>query len=327
MFNDALGFITCATIIVICGTYLSRLADKIAELTGLGRAWLGLVLLASITSLPELISGASSILIVKSPDLAAGTIFGSCAFNLFILSVIDMLVHKPLTSIVKTDHLLAGLLGIMLLVLSAVAIITSGNFSGEIPLSPFSVLIVLVYLFGFSAMHKYGNRENGQTRKITIAQTKELQKTILFLVINAVIVVAASLFLPFFGERVADSFNLGKTFFGTLFLASVTSLPEFVVSLAAIRIKAYDLSVGNLVGSNIFNLIILAFDDIFYDGNFYGAISSSHLLSICATILMTSVIGINLLVKFEKKFWRFSADAITIMGIFIILIMYLYKTG
>ena len=94
IFIDILGFTACSSIIIFSGSKLSIYGDKIAEITGLGKAWLGLILMASVTSLPELITGISAVSIINAPDLAAGDIFGSCMFNLLILSVLDARIKK-----------------------------------------------------------------------------------------------------------------------------------------------------------------------------------------------------------------------------------------
>ncbi|MDH4101110.1 MAG: sodium:calcium antiporter, partial [Nitrospirota bacterium] len=77
-----LKFILCSAVIVYCGTKLSRYGDVIAEKTGMGRAWTGLILVSSVTSLPELFIGISSVTIAGTPDIALGDIMGSCVFNL-----------------------------------------------------------------------------------------------------------------------------------------------------------------------------------------------------------------------------------------------------
>ncbi len=88
------GFIVCAAIIFYAGKRLSYYGDALAELTGLGKAWIGLILMAAVTSLPELVVGISSTVLVQSADLAVGDILGSCAFNLGILSMMDFFMPK-----------------------------------------------------------------------------------------------------------------------------------------------------------------------------------------------------------------------------------------
>ncbi len=95
LFLSSLGFLVCTVAIVHGGAKLTKYGDAIAEITGWGKAWTGLILMASVTSLPELMTGISSVAIIGEPDLAAGDVFGSCVFNLLILSYIDARIKKP----------------------------------------------------------------------------------------------------------------------------------------------------------------------------------------------------------------------------------------
>ncbi len=81
---------------------------------------------------------------------------------------------------------------------------------------------------------------------------------------NAILVILSAIFLPKIGEGLAATTGLGQTFVGNIFIAISTSLPEVVVSIAAVRMGSVDLAIGNLFGSNIFNIFILALDDIFF---------------------------------------------------------------
>ena len=86
-----IGFIACTAVIVYSGTRLSKYGDVIAEKTGLGRAWIGVVLMASVTSLPELVTGITSVTYANVPDIAVGDVLGSCVFNMLILAFLDVL--------------------------------------------------------------------------------------------------------------------------------------------------------------------------------------------------------------------------------------------
>ena len=328
MYLQGLGFICCTAVIVFSGTKLAHYGDKIAELTGWGKAWVGLILMASVTSLPELMAGISSVTYINAPNLAAGDVFGSCVFNLLILSFIDVRINKPLTSLVKTSHLFAGLFGIILIALSGFAILMSDITPNIFWISPFSVLLIVVYLFAvrgifqFDQAHESANpisevhRENNKS---------ELKKVFIAYGINALLVIIAAFFLPYFGEHIAAQSGLGNTFFGTVFLAASTSLPELVVSFAAIRMGSFDLSVGNLLGSNIFNIFILALDDIFYTkGSLFANIKKDHLDSVIIVIIMTAVVGLGLMIKPTRKFWRLSFDTLIILLLYIGLMLTLY---
>jgi cation:H+ antiporter len=119
---------------------------------------------------------------------------------------------------------------------------------------------------------------------------------------------------------------LGNSFFGTVFIAAATSLPELVVSLAALRMGSLDMAVGNLLGSNVFNMFILGIDDVFYrEGSLFNAISPSHLLSVFVTIIMTAIVGLGLIFKPKKKqMWLLSLDTFIIALLYMALMTYLF---
>lgn len=330
IFIDIFGFIVCAAIIIYSGAKLSFYGDKIADLTGMGKAWIGLILMASVTSLPELITGISSVAIVKSPDLAAGDIFGSCVFNLLILSFLDARLKQPLFSMVKSSHIVAAIFGIILLTLAGMAIYLSHETPSVLWISSFSFILFGIYLVSIWGIFKYEQAGSIESPPIAIPQsstyTADLKKVIGGYVLNAFIVIGAAIFLPYFGEHIATYSGLGNSFFGTLFIAAATSLPELVVSFAALRMGSIDMAVGNLLGSNVFNMFILGIDDVFYlGGPLFKDISPSHLLSVFITIIMTAVVVLGLLFKPKKKqVWLLSLDTLVIALLYIALMSYLF---
>jgi cation:H+ antiporter len=330
LYINILGFVTCAAIIIYSGTKLSFYGDKIADLTGMGKAWVGLILMASVTSLPELITGISSVAIVKAPNLAAGDIFGSCVFNLLILSVLDARIKQPLFSIVKSSHIVAAIFGIILLTVAGMAIFLSHEIPSVLWISSFTFILFGIYLVAVWGIFKYEQTSLIESLLPLIApspsRSADLKKAIGGYALNAFIVIGAAVFLPYFGEHIASHTGLGNSFFGTLFLAAATSLPELVVSLAALRMGSIDIAVGNLLGSNVFNMFILGIDDVFYrEGSLFKAISPSHLLSVFITIIMTAVVGLGLLFKPKKKqVWHFSIDTFIIILLYLALITYLF---
>ena len=330
LYLNILGFAACAAVIIYSGTKLSYYGDKIADLTGMGKAWVGLILMASVTSLPELITGISAVAIVKAPDLAAGDIFGSCVFNLLILSVLDARIKKPLFSMVKSSHIVAAIFGIILLMVAGMAIYLANEIPSLLWMSSFTFILFAIYLIAVWGIFKYEHAAQIESPPSTVphsaSRSADLRKAIGGYAINALIVVGAAVFLPYFGENIAEHTGLGDSFFGTLFIAAATSLPELVVSLAALRMGALDMAVGNLLGSNVFNMFILGIDDVFYrEGSLFKNISSSHLLSVFITIIMTAVVGLGLLFKPKKKqVWLLSLDTFIILLLYLALIIYLF---
>jgi len=325
MIIDITGFIICSAFITFSGTQLSKYGNRLAELTGLSKAWIGLILMATVTSLPELITGLSSVIVVKAPDLAVGNIMGSCAFNLLILSVLDAMVKKPITSMVKPSHLVAGSFSIILLAVAGAAMAMSDKIPDLLWFSPFTVVLVIVYMLamrGIFLHEKSQPVEQIAEGKEAHSRPNELRQALAIYSMHALIVIAAALFLPWFGENIALKTGISDSFFGTLFLAITTSLPELVISISALRMGALDMAMGNLLGSNVFNIFILAINDLLYaNGSLYSAMSDTHLLSVLASILMSAVVAVGLVTRPEKKLWRLSMDTLTILIVYVMLII------
>jgi len=326
------GFLLCAVIIFFAGKKLSFYGDLLAEKTGMGKAWIGLILMASVTSLPELMVGISSAAIVQSADLAVGDILGSCAFNLGILAIMDAFLprHHNLLGTASPNHILAAALGIILISLVGVAIFLPEDIviSSWIGLTSLSFIIIyfisirLIYLNEMkSAKVSAGNVEKDHAHT-EITLKKIISKYVLF----AIIIIAAALMLPYFAEKIAEVSGLDKSFVGTFFLAVSTSMPEIAVSIAAVRMGSIDLAVGNLLGSNLFNILILAIDDIFYTkGHILKDASPSNIISVFSAILMTAVAIIGLSFRTKGKRFLLAWDAALIFFIYIVNLILLYQ--
>jgi len=315
-----LEFIFCAGLIVVCGTNLSKYGDIIAEKTGLGRAWIGLILLASITSLPELMTGISSVSLAGLPNLTAGDIMGSCVFNLLILALLDPMDRSsPIFSRVGQSHLLSGGFGVLLMGIAAVSIMTGTVIPSLGHIGFATPVIIIVYAVGMRAVYLYEKRfiNNLVATAVQAPRYPEvtLGKAAVMYGVNAVAVVAVALALPFIAGRIALSTGLGTTFIGTVFVAIATSLPELVVSISAFRMGAPDLAIGNIFGSNMFNILILAVDDIFYlRGPLLSSVTPAHASTALMAILMTAVALVALTYRHDKKaFLRFGWDSVAMI--------------
>lgn len=144
-------------------------------------------------------------------------------------------------------------------------------------------------------------------------------------ILLAVVIILVALALPYFAEHIAQETGLGKSFVGTLFLAVSTSLPEIAVSVAAVRMGSTDLAVGNLLGSNLFNVIILFWDDLFYTtGHLLKDASEVHLLSVFFVIMMTGVAIIGFIFPSKEKKIFMAWDTFAIFGLYVINMILLY---
>lgn len=313
-------FILCSAVIVYCGTNLSRYGDILAEKTGLGRAWIGLVLMASVTSLPELITGISSVALAGAPDIALGDVLGSCVFNLALIALMDML-HGPTPIFARADqgHILSAGFGLILIGMAVLSIFVGGIMPALGSVGLYTPALVAVYAIGIRGVFLFEKKRIAKfvDRMAEAVRYREVatRDAALGYLLNAVVIVAAAAWLPFLGDRLAASTGLGRTFFGAVFIAMTTSLPEMVVSIAALRIGAADMAVANLFGSNMFNIFILAVDDVFYTkGPLLADVSPTHVVTGLAAVLMSGIAIVSLTFRLEKKTaLRLGWDAIALM--------------
>ena len=315
-----LEFALCSAVIVFCGANLSRYGDVLAEKTGLGRAWVGLVLMASVTSLPELITGISSVALAHAPDIALGDVMGSCVFNLAIIALMDML-HGPQPIFSKADHghILSAGFGVVLIGIASVSILANNLIPSIGWVGLYTPAIIVIYVVGIRSVFLFEKKkiakfvdEMAEAVHYKDVTTKE---AVIKYSVNALVIIGAATWLPFIGDRLATATGLGQTFFGSVFVAMTTSLPELVVSIAALRIGAADMAIANLFGSNMFNILILALDDLFYaKGPLLSHVSQSHPLTGFIAVIMTGIAMVSLTYRLEKKaFLRIGWDALALL--------------
>ncbi|MCK9418752.1 MAG: sodium:calcium antiporter [Nitrospirae bacterium] len=326
-----LQFILCSAVIVYCGTKLSRYGDVIAEKTGLGRAWVGLILMASVTSLPELITGISSVTIADTPDIALGDIMGSCVFNLAIISLMDMLHGPtPIFSRVEHGHILSAGFGVVLIGLTSVSLLAGELIPSFGHIGLYTPAILVIYGVGIRSVFLFEKKKIatfvGEISEAARYDHMTTRETAFKYAINALIIVGAAAWLPFLGNRLAVETGLGRSFIGTTFIAMTTSLPELVVSIAALRIGAADMAIANLFGSNLFNIFILAIDDLVYaKGPLLSHVSQTHAVTGLMAVIMTGIAMVSLTFRLEKKaFLRIGWDALALIFAYVINIYFQY---
>lgn len=317
-----LQFIACTAVIIFAGTKLSKYGDIIAEKTGLGRTWIGVVLMASVTSLPELMTGISSVTIYDLPNIAAGDVLGSCMFNILIIALLDFRTgDKPISSQVHQGQTLTAAYGMLMLGLVIIAIVAGEKIPRIGWIGLYSVFFLFIYLGAMRMVFLYEKRrslENGGGPEVERQYDgiSKLRAYVMYAT-NAVLVIAAAVWLPHLGDEIAEMTGLGRTFVGSIFVAVSTSLPELVVSFSALRMGAADLAMGNLLGSNLFNIGILAIDDLLYfKGPLLSHITGAHVVTAGAAIVMTAIAVISLTYRAGRKFFLVDWDAIGILVVF-----------
>lgn len=235
-----------------------------------------------------------------------GDVLGSCMFNLVILSLMDAVQPEPISARAHQGHALSIGFGLLLIGLAGLGLVTDHHVPALGWIGFYSPGLIVLY---FVAMRVIFTHERQRRARETQEVAEELQygeltlrSSVFHYSVAAVAVIAAALWLPQLGAELARQTGLGEAFVGSLFIAISTSLPEIVVSLAAVRIGALDLGIGNVLGSNLFNLLILGLDDIFYrQGPLMADAGASHSISIVSIVMMNALFLIGLTCKVMTK--------------------------
>ncbi|MBK1685649.1 sodium:calcium antiporter [Rhodoferax fermentans] len=302
-------FALCAILIGVAGYQLSLYGDVIARRTGMSGSWVGLALLATVTSLPELATGISSVTVANAPNLAVGDALGSCVVNLVFLVVIDTLFRKePLWPRAGQGHVLAAAFGVLMLGFTLVSLLMSQVTPPQASvlssvLTPLgfglTTLVLLgLYLVAMRTVFAY-ERDHAVPKTATLDdQLPTLRTALIRFAIAAFVVAGAGVWLPFVATDLANVMAWNKSFVGSLFVALATSLPELAVTLSALRLGALDMAIGNLLGSNLFNVLIIAVDDLFYrPGVLLANVSPVHAVTAASAITMTGLALVGLFFK------------------------------
>jgi cation:H+ antiporter len=332
-----LNFAIALVIILFAGTRLARYGDAIAEKTGLGRLWIGLILLAAITSVPELATGISAVALVGDPNLAVGALFGSNIFNLAILALIDTVhPYTPLLSLISSRQMLVAVGGILLITVAGLGILAGEFFSpltlGWLGMS--SIVIILLYLWLVRTMfrreqHEQNEQPSDTEPEPTLYHEMSHRSVWLKFALASAAVIGAGIWVSFLGDEIATVTGWDTSFVGSLFLAVSTSMPELVVTFAALRLGAYDLAVADILGSNMFNMAIILPIDIFYTQQaVLSAASSVHLITAAVGIVMTLVIIVGMRLKQKRKTFKlFSWYAAVLFGLYLAGFYTLFRAG
>ncbi|MBL8997100.1 MAG: hypothetical protein KJZ74_12520 [Gemmatimonadales bacterium] len=295
MISATVFFILSAVAVVAAGTALTRAADAIAERTGLGRAWIGLILLATATSLPEVATDIAAVRL-GALDLAAGDLFGSSMANMLILALLGLVPPRnQVFERAALDHALSASLAIVLNATAAMLILSPLGASA-FGIGMEAVVLLAIFFAGTLVVFR-------QNKLITLAAATAgvvppvlpqphvltLRRAILrFAGASLAILLVAPVFAQS-AHRIAELSGLGQTFVGTLLVGLSTSLPELVTALTAVRLGAFDLAVGNLFGSNAFNMVVFVFMDAAHPGALFAALDKGHALTALFAVVLMAI--------------------------------------
>lgn len=323
-----LFFLVFSLIIRFAGVKLTRLADKLADITGLGEALFGAVLLGGITSIAGIIASITAAYNGHG-EMAISNAIGGIAAQTTFLAIADISYRKAnlehasasLQNIIM-GALLIGQLILIILVMSAPRLELT-NFH------PASVLFIIIYIAGIYMISKarksqmWRPRQTSQTvidkKEFTDLPNEQQFKLWIKFFLLAIVVGFSGFIVAHSGIGIAQHSGLSETFVGALFTAISTSLPELVVSIAAVKQGALNLAVGNIIGGNTFDVLFVAFADFaFLQGSIYHVLSRQQIFLIGLTILMTTILIIGLLFRQKYGPGKIGWESVLILVLFIL---------
>lgn len=323
-------FLFSAAIVVIAAIKLAEYGDIIAVRTHLGGVIVGTVFLAGVTSLPELIASVSAFR-AGIPDMAAGNFFGSNMVNVLLLALVDLVNYQvPLLRRVAISHALTAALTTILMLVAITSIMADYDRTlGWVGID--SLILVGLYFGGVWLIQRESHGPAASSAPSAVAPASgfpSLRRGVVGFLLTGVVLVLAVPQLVGAAADIAAVTGLGTGFVGTSLLSLVTSLPELIAALAAMRISSFDLAVGNLFGSSVFNMLGLGLADFFYtDGRFLGAIDPDFMLVGVLGLLLINMALVGNLARVERRFLFVELDAIVIIAVYLVGMYILFLRG
>ena len=329
------GFVIGALFLVRLGVVLAHTGDDLAQRTGLGQVFVGSLFVALATSLPEVATDITASL-ANAPDLAVGDLFGSSMANMAILAIVDLRYRGRVWPAVDLSHARVAAVGMFLTALAALSILSPFPFSlGWIGLD--TVFIAVLYICAVAwfrrvptvpGFPRHETVTDLQLEESEPASTSSLRTLVIRFSAATLGILIAAPIVSLSVKEIASLTGIGETFLGSTLLAISTSLPELVVVMAAVKIGAHDLAVGNLFGSNAMNMSVLVIADIFYfDGPILAAVDPSQAIAAIGAIILMALAVAAIVGGTETRVARLEPDAIVVIVAYIAVLIAVASTS
>ncbi len=330
-------FLVASAVIVGAGVMLAKSGDRIADVTGLGGLLIGMVLVAAATSLPEIAVAVSAVVVEDSPDLAIGNLLGSNMANMALLAMVDLAWRGQVWHRVGAGHARTAAVAIALTAVATLAILKPFELAiGWVGIESIVIFIGFVSLIawthrsstadvpGTQVDQKAPISASGDRRAILTSIRWDLAK---FAAAALVILISAP-FLVDAASGIAREAQLGESFVGASFLAFSTSLPELATAVVAVRMGAFDLAVGSLLGSNAFNMAIILIVDLFYtNGPILAAVNPIEAFVGVSAILLMGIVVAGIIHGGRTRVSRLEPGSGMTLGAYFILMYMIFTAG
>ena len=276
---DGILFLVLAVLTSFVSIKLSYYGDILSKQTKLGSALVGGLLIAAVTSLPEFVTSLSAV-ILDNPSLSFGDILGSNMFNIFALSIYNLFFFKRFIFCNTKDNFLFECI---LLLVEYIFILLNLRILTTI------VLFVLYFLYAFKISKTKSEKEE--------SNIKEKYPLLKFIIVSIFLIIL-SILLTFQADKLTHIYpNISSSTIGAILLGITTSLPEVVTTYGLINYNNYNMAISNILGSNIFNFLVLSTSDLFNDKSIYNMVDINSKMYLYGGIFITLMLIISLLKK------------------------------
>lgn len=306
-------FLFVSILVIILSIKLSVYADEITKTTNISKNIVGGVLVAGITSLPELVTCLSSIYL-KNYYLAFGDILGSNLFNISIICFFDIIFIKKFI-FNKTNS--SSLIYILLLInyifiyLSLSSVFSVSLFNIGIP----SIIIIATYIYYLKHVNSCEEKES----------VKCINKGIIILkfIITSIVLVITSILLTFIVNKLSIMYpSVSSSFIGAIFLGITTSMPEVVTFITLIKLNNYSMALLDIIGSNLFNLLIIAIGDlVMFNDKIYNYADRQSFFMLILCIVTTFISMLQNKIKLKNKV-LYIIPSIIVFILYIVFLIY-----
>lgn len=300
-----IAFVLGAVVIAVAGSQMAKLADRLADLTGLGEAFTGTIFLGLVTALPGLTS-TITLAVEGRAVLTTNNALGGIALQTIFLAIADITYRKANLEHAAASHSNLIQTAILIFLLNIVLMAFIGPNITFWHIHPLSLVLFAATALGIFIVHwtrtepmwrPHFTSQTVQDEPSKHSKETSLSRTIISFAIAAILVLFSGVVVAEAAQALADLTGLSETLVGGVFLAITTSLPELVTTIAAVRIGALTLAVADIVGGNFFDSLFLAIGDLFYTkGSIYHASEISpkepFLAALCMILNMTLLIGL-----------------------------------
>ena len=321
------ALVLCALVIGWAGTKMTGLADTIADRTGLGEAITGGVLLGAATSLSGTVVSITAAL-NGDASLAFSNAIGGIAAQTVFLAVADLLYRRANLEHAgaEPEHMLQAAFLILLLSLPLFAL--GAPEAAIFAVHPVSVVLVGVYVVSVVTTARV--KEDPSWVVVTTSETREdtpeddeeagrsVWPLVPFSVALLVLLGLTGWVLAIVAGQLIQRFGLSSSFVGAAMTATITSLPELVTTVAAVRRGALQLAIGGIIGGNTFDVLFLTVSDAAYrDGSIYAAIGPADLFWLATGLVMTAILLTGLLVRQKTGPGKIGGESVALFAVYL----------